>query len=144
VVAYHCPCLHVARLAGADDVACVAVLGLSARIEDSLPDRLSTLIDWLSRRAACVDRCFRTLRAAVIPRTALLANAGRRAFSLLHGSLLDERLRLVVQLLCLRCRGSGHGLQQRRDCDELLTRSQGRARVVDVEVGVDALADLPA
>jgi hypothetical protein len=35
-------------------------------------------------------------------------------------------------------------LQQRRDCDELLARSRGCVRVVDVEVGVDALVGLPA
>jgi hypothetical protein len=45
--------------------------------------------------------CLQTLRAAVVPRTALLANAGRRAFVLLHGRLLDERLRLAVQVLRL-------------------------------------------
>jgi hypothetical protein len=38
------------------------------------------------------------LRAPVVPRTPLLADAGRRALSLLHGRLLDERLRLVVQI----------------------------------------------
>jgi hypothetical protein len=29
----------------------------------------------------------------------MLANAGDRAFDLLHGRLLDERLRLAVQVL---------------------------------------------
>jgi hypothetical protein len=38
------------------------------------------------------------LHTAVVPRTALLANAGRRAFGLLHGRLLDERLCLAVQV----------------------------------------------
>jgi hypothetical protein len=75
---------------------CVAVLGLSARIKDSLPDRRSTLIDRLSRRAACVDRRFRVLHAAIIPRAALLSNARCRAFGPLHGRLLDERLCLAV------------------------------------------------
>jgi hypothetical protein len=55
----------------------------------------------------------------------------------LHGRLLDERL-------LLGRRGSGHGSQQRRGCDELLALSRGRVRVVDVEVGVDALEGLPA
>jgi hypothetical protein len=36
------------------------------------------------------------LGAAVILRAALLAYAGRQAFGLLHGRLLDERLRLAV------------------------------------------------
>jgi hypothetical protein len=62
----------------------------------------------------------------------------------LHDRLLDERLRLAMQVLRLSCQGSGHGLQQRRGCDELLARSRGRVQVVDVEVGVDALAGLPA
>jgi hypothetical protein len=61
----------------------------------------------------------------------------------LHGCLLDERLRLAVQVLCLGCRGGEHGPQQRCGCYEFLTRSRGRAWVVDVEVGVDALAGLP-
>jgi hypothetical protein len=108
VAAYRRPCLR-ARSAGVDDVACVTVLGLSARIKDSLPDRRSTLVGWLSRRAACVNGRFRAFCATVIPRTALLVNARRRAFGLLHGRLLGEHLRLAVQLLCLRCRGSGHG-----------------------------------
>jgi hypothetical protein len=41
------------------------------------------------------------MRATVVPRAALLANAGRQAFGLLHGRLLDERLCLAVQVLCL-------------------------------------------
>jgi hypothetical protein len=36
------------------------------------------------------------LRAPVVPRAPLLADAGRRAFVLLNGRLLDERLRLAV------------------------------------------------
>jgi hypothetical protein len=58
--------------------------------------------------------------------------------------LLDERLRLAVQVPRLGRRRSGHGSQQCRGCDELLAFSWGRARVVDVEVGVDALAGLLA
>jgi hypothetical protein len=38
------------------------------------------------------------LGTAVIPRAALMTYAGRRAFGLLHGRLLDERLRLAVQV----------------------------------------------
>jgi hypothetical protein len=73
-----------------------------------------------------------------------MANAGRRALGLLHGRLLDERLRLAVQVPRLGRRWSGHGSQQRRSRDELLARSWRRARVVDVEVGVDAIAGLLA
>jgi hypothetical protein len=111
VLAYRRSRLHVARSAGVDDVAYITVLGLSARIKDSLPVRRSTLVGQLSRRAACMNRRFRALRAAVIPHAALLANAGRRAFGLLQGRLFIERLRLAVQVLCLGCRGSGHGPQ---------------------------------
>jgi hypothetical protein len=144
VVAHHRLCLRVARSAGIDDVACVAVQGLSARIKDSHPDRRSTLVGRLPRHTACVNRRFRALRSTVIPRATLLANAGRQAFGLLHDRLLNERLRLMVQVLRLGRRGSGHGPQQLRSFDELLTRSRGRVWVVDIEVGVDALADLPA
>jgi hypothetical protein len=57
-----------------------------------------------------VNGRFWALRAAIIPSAALLAHAGRRTFGLLHGRLLDERLRLTVQVSCLGRRGSGHGL----------------------------------
>jgi hypothetical protein len=43
-------------------------------------------------------RWFRALHAPVVPRAPLLADAGRRAFGLLNGRLLDERLRLAVQV----------------------------------------------
>jgi hypothetical protein len=55
VVAHHRPRLCVARSAGVDDVAGVAVLGLSARVKDSLPDRRSPLVGRFSRRAACMN-----------------------------------------------------------------------------------------
>jgi hypothetical protein len=84
------------------------------------------------------------LRAPVVPRTPLLADAGRRAFGLLGGRLLNERLRLAVQVPCLGCRRGGHGPQQCRGGDELLARSRGRIRVVDVEVGIDTIAGLSA
>jgi hypothetical protein len=73
-----------------------------------------------------------------------LADAGRRALGLLDGRLLDECLRLAVQVPRLGRRGGGHGPQQRRGGDELLARSQGRVWIVDIEVGVDAIAGLPA
>jgi hypothetical protein len=46
---------------------------------------------------ALTDGRLLALGAAVVPRTALLAYAGCRAFGLLHGCLLDESL-------CLWCR----------------------------------------
>jgi hypothetical protein len=58
--------------------------------------------------------------------------------------LLDERLRLAVQVPRLGRRGGGHGPQQRRGGNELLACSRGRVRVVDVEVSVDAIAGLSA
>jgi hypothetical protein len=85
VIAYRRSFLRIARSAGVDDVAGVVVLGLPARVKDSLPDRCSTLVGRLSRRTACMNGRFWALRSAVIPRAALLANAGRRAFGLLHG-----------------------------------------------------------
>jgi hypothetical protein len=71
-------------------------------------------------------------------------DAGRRALGLLDGRLLDERLCLAVQVPRLGRRRGGHGPQQCRGDDELLARSRGRIRVVDVEVGVNAVAGLSA
>jgi hypothetical protein len=62
----------------------------------------------------------------------------------LDGRLFDECLRIAVQVLCLGRRRGGHGPQQRRSGDELLDRSRGSARVVDVEIGVDAVTGLSA
>jgi hypothetical protein len=96
VVACRRPRLCVALSASVDDVAGVAVLGLSARIKDPLPNWRWALVGWLPHRATCVDGCLLALGAAVILRAALLAYAGCQAFGLLHGRLLDERLRLAV------------------------------------------------
>jgi hypothetical protein len=65
------------------------------------------------------------LRAPIVPRAPLLADAGRRVFGLLDGRLLDERLRLAVQVPRFRGRRGGHGPQQCRGSDELLARSWG-------------------
>jgi hypothetical protein len=89
-------------------------------------------------------RGFGPLRAPIVPRVSLLADAGRRALGLLDGRLLDERLRLTVQVLRLGCRGGGHGPQQRCGDNELLARSRRCIRVVDVEIGVNAVAGLYA
>jgi hypothetical protein len=62
----------------------------------------------------------------------------------LDGHLLDERMCLAVQVPHLVRRGGRHGPQQCRSGDELLARSRGRVRIVDIEVGVDAIAGLPA
>jgi hypothetical protein len=74
----------------------------------------------------------------------LLTDAGRRAFGLLKGRLLDERLRLAVQVSRLGRRGGGHGPQQCRSGNELPTCPWGCVQVIDVEVSVDALAGLLA
>jgi hypothetical protein len=89
-------------------------------------------------------RGFEALRAPIAPLVPLLADAGRRSLGLLDGRLLNERLRLAVQVPRLGCRRGGHGPQQCRGGDELLTRSRGRVQVVDVEVGVNAVAGLSA
>jgi hypothetical protein len=39
-----------------------------------------------------VDGCLFALGTFIVPRAALVAYAGRRAFGLLYGRLLDERL----------------------------------------------------
>jgi hypothetical protein len=62
----------------------------------------------------------------------------------LDGLLLNKRLRLAVQVSRLGRRGGGHGPQQHRGSNELLACSRGRARIVDVEVGVDAIVGLSA
>jgi hypothetical protein len=85
-----------------------------------------------------------TLSVAVIPRAALMAYAGRRAFGLLHSHLLNEGLRLAVQVAFLRCRGRGHGAEQCCRCNELLACTRRRVQVVDIEVSVDALVGLLA
>jgi hypothetical protein len=67
-----------------------------------------------------------------------------KLFGLLYDRLLDESLRLVVQVLHLGCRGRRHGPEQRHRCDKLLTRTRWRVWVIDIEVGIDALASLSA
>jgi hypothetical protein len=71
-------------------------------------------------------------------------NRGRRALGLLDGRLLDERLRLTVQVLRFGCRGGGDGPQQRPGGNELLARSRRCIWVVDVEIGVNVVAGLYA
>jgi hypothetical protein len=48
-------------------------------------------------------RWFGALRAPIVSRAPLLADAGCRCFGLLDGRLLDERLRLAVQVSRLGC-----------------------------------------
>jgi hypothetical protein len=95
------PCLRVARPSGVDDVAGIAVSGLPARVEEPLFGRRAPRIGGALNRSARVYRGFGALRAPIVPLAPLLADAGRRAFGLLDGRLLDERLRLAVQVLHL-------------------------------------------
>jgi hypothetical protein len=83
-------------------------MGLSACVEDPLPNWRPALVCWPSRGAACVDGCLLALCVTVVPRTGLMVYVGRRALGLLHGLLLDEGLCLAAQVACLRCRGFGH------------------------------------
>jgi hypothetical protein len=50
-----------------------------------------------------VHRGFGPLRASIALRVTLLSDAGRRALGLLDGRLLDERLRLAVQVSLFGC-----------------------------------------
>jgi hypothetical protein len=135
VVAHRRSRFRVACSASIDDVAGVTVLSLSTRIKDPLPDRRSALVGRLPSRAASMNRRFQAWHTTVIPCTAPLAYAGHRAFSLLHGRLLDERLRFTVQVPHLGHRGSGHGPSNSR---------AGASWVIDIEDGVDALSGLLA
>jgi hypothetical protein len=89
-----------------------------------------------------VYRGFGSLRASIALRVTLLSDAGRRALGLLDGRLLDERLRLAVQVSRFWCRRGGHGPKQRRGSDELLARSWRRLRVVDVNAVAGLYAQL--
>jgi hypothetical protein len=66
VVAYHRPCLLIARSAGVDDVVGITVLSLSARIKNPLHDRHSVLVGRLPYHAVCMDGCLLALRTTVI------------------------------------------------------------------------------
>jgi hypothetical protein len=87
----------------------VTVLSLSACVKDLLPDRRPALVGRLRRGAAHVNGCLLALSVAVVPHAGLMVYAGRRAFNLLHGRLLDEGPRLAVQVACLGRRWLGRG-----------------------------------
>jgi hypothetical protein len=144
VVARGCPRLRFARLPSADDVAGVAVLRLPTCVEESFLGRCAPRVGGVRRCSTRMHRGFGPLRAPIIPRVPLLADAGRRALGLLDGRLLDELLCLTVQVSRLGCRGGGHGPQQRYGGNELLAHSRRRFWVVDVEIGVNAVAGLCA
>jgi hypothetical protein len=144
VVACRRPCLRVARASGVDDVAGVTILGLPACVDEPVLDRRAPRVGGTLGCATRVHRGLGALCTPIVPRTPLLADAGRRALVLLDGRLLDECLHLVVQVPRLGRRGGGHGPQQRRGGDELLARSRGRVWIVDIEVSVDTITSFPA
>jgi hypothetical protein len=78
-------------------------LGLPARVEEPLFGRRAPRVGGALRRSTRVYREFGALRAPILPFAPLLADAGRRALGLLDGCLLDERLRLAVQVSRLGC-----------------------------------------
>jgi hypothetical protein len=90
--------LCVARPPGVEDIASIAGLGLPLLVKDSLLDWCSALVGRPLRRAPRVNRRLRALRIPVVLRATLMANVRRQAFCLLHGRLLDERLRIAVQV----------------------------------------------
>jgi hypothetical protein len=109
VVAHRRSCLRIIPSAGVYDVAGITVLSLSALVKDPLLDRRLVQVGRLPRCTTRVDICLLALSTVVIPRVAQMAYAGRRAFGLLHVRLLDEDLRLAMQVTHLECRGHGHG-----------------------------------
>jgi hypothetical protein len=82
----------------------VAISGLPACVEEPFLGRRAPRVGGALSRAVCVYRGLGALRTPIIPRAPLLTDAGRRAFGLLDGRLLDERLRLGRQK-------GGHGPQ---------------------------------
>jgi hypothetical protein len=84
------------------------VLGLTACVKDSFPDRRPALVGWLPHGSACIDRYLLVLCAGIILCAGLMAYAGCRTLGLLYSRLLDEGLRLMVQVACLGIRWFGH------------------------------------
>jgi hypothetical protein len=107
VVALRRPRLRVARPPGVDDVAGVAILGLPARVKDPLLDRRAPLVGGTFRCASRMYRWLGALRAPVVLRAPMLTDARRRAFGLLNGRLLDERLRSRCRFRALGVEGAG-------------------------------------
>jgi hypothetical protein len=132
--------IHFARPPSVDDVAGVAVSRLPELVEEPFFNWRASRLGGALRRSTCVHRGFGPLHAPIASRVSLLADVGRRAL----GRLLDEHLRLSVQVPRLGRRGGGHGPQQHRGGNELLAHSRRRVWVVDVEIGVDAAAGLYA
>jgi hypothetical protein len=76
---------------------------LPARVEEPLFGRRAPRVGGALSRAARMYRGLGALCTPIAPRAPLLADAGRRAFGLLDGRLLDECLCLAVQVSRLGC-----------------------------------------
>jgi hypothetical protein len=98
VVARGRPRVRFARPPSVDDIAGITVPCLPARVEEPFFSRCASWVGGALRRSTRVHRGFGPLRAPIPPRVPQLADAGRRALGLLDGRLLDERLRLTVQV----------------------------------------------
>jgi hypothetical protein len=103
MVACRRPCLRFVRPPSVDDVAGVAVSRLPLCVEEPFLGRRAPRVGGALRCSTRVYRGLGPLRALVVPRIPLLADAGRRALGLLDGRLLNERLRLAVQVSRLGC-----------------------------------------
>jgi hypothetical protein len=98
VVARGRPRIRFSRPPSVDDVAGITVPCLPARVEEPFFSRCASRVGGVLRRSTRVHRGFGPLRAPIASRVPLLADAGRRAFGLLDGRLLDERLHLTMQV----------------------------------------------
>jgi hypothetical protein len=69
---------------------------LPARVEEPILGWRAPRVGGALGRATRMYRGLGALRTPIVLRAHLLADAGRRAFGLLDGRFLDERLRLAV------------------------------------------------
>jgi hypothetical protein len=95
--------IRFARPPSIDDVAGV-VVPCFARVEEPFFSRCASRVGGALRRSICMHRGLAPLRTPIAPRVPLLADAGRRAFGLLDGRLLDE-------CLASRCRFRASGVE---------------------------------
>jgi hypothetical protein len=95
--------LRFARPPSIDDVAGITVPRFPARVEEPLFGWRAPRVGGVLRCSTRVYRGFGPLCAPITPCVSLLTDAGRRALGLLDDRLLDERLRLAVQVSRLGC-----------------------------------------
>ena len=132
-----------------NDVAGIAVAGVSACVMESLPcgslpDAVVHIVCIRVVRYDCLSlpswwSVHRSLMVLACSSTGLLqgyrAHARRRALGLLHSSLLDERLCLAVQVATRSSRRLGHRLELVGYNDEFFTGPFQFRRFVDVVIG---------